>query len=103
VQFFPVVRAPSYAEKWKRISNLPRNGSGVYSLPAGSTFNPNTLAQSAVVNSIKANTFSIDGIVSKKGWEQAVSLRKELGDLKADAPYTNYVITDFAERSRKLK
>lgn len=31
---------------------MPRNGSGVYSLPAGSTFTPNTLAQSSVVNSI---------------------------------------------------
>ncbi|AVA22462.1 hypothetical protein [Rhizobium sp. NXC24] len=31
---------------------MPRNGSGVYSLPAGSTFTPNTLAQSSVVNGI---------------------------------------------------
>lgn len=31
---------------------MPRNGSGVYSLPAGSTFSPNTLIQSSVVNGI---------------------------------------------------
>lgn len=31
---------------------MPRNGSGVYSLPPGSTFVPNTLAQSSVVNGI---------------------------------------------------
>lgn len=31
---------------------MPRNGSGVYQLPAGSTFQPNTLAQSATVNGI---------------------------------------------------
>lgn len=31
---------------------MPRNGSGVYTLPPGSTFVPNTLAQSSVVNGI---------------------------------------------------
>lgn len=31
---------------------MPRNGSGVYNLPAGSTFTPNTLIQSSVVNGI---------------------------------------------------
>jgi hypothetical protein len=31
---------------------MPRNGSGVYSLPAGSTFTPNTIIQSSVVNGI---------------------------------------------------
>ncbi|EJK83529.1 hypothetical protein [Rhizobium sp. AP16] len=31
---------------------MPRNGSGVYSLPPGSSFTPNTLIQSAVVNGI---------------------------------------------------
>jgi len=31
---------------------MPRNGSGVYSLPPGSSFTPNTLIQSAVVNAI---------------------------------------------------
>jgi hypothetical protein len=31
---------------------MPRNGSGVYSLPPGSTFTPNTLIQSSVVNGI---------------------------------------------------
>ncbi len=31
---------------------MPRNGSGVYSLPPGSTFSPNTLIQSSVVNGI---------------------------------------------------
>lgn len=34
---------------------MPRNGSGVYSLPPGSTFTPNTLAQSSVVNGINAD------------------------------------------------
>lgn len=34
---------------------MPRNGSGVYSLPPGSTFTPNTLAQSAVVNGINSD------------------------------------------------
>lgn len=38
--------------KWKWTYLMPRNGSGVYSLPAGSTFTPNTLAQSSVVNAI---------------------------------------------------
>jgi hypothetical protein len=31
---------------------MPRNGSGVYSLPPGSSFTPNTLIQSAVINGI---------------------------------------------------
>jgi hypothetical protein len=34
---------------------MPRNGSGVYSLPAGSTFTPNTLIQSSVVNGINTD------------------------------------------------
>lgn len=34
---------------------MPRNGSGVYSLPPGSTFSPNTLAQSSVVNGINSD------------------------------------------------
>jgi hypothetical protein len=38
---------------------MPRNGSGVYSLPPGSSFSPNTLAQSSVVNGIN-NDIAID-------------------------------------------
>ncbi|MEF0939636.1 hypothetical protein [Rhizobium sp. BR 362] len=34
---------------------MPRNGSGVYSLPPGSTFTPNTLIQSSVVNGINTD------------------------------------------------
>ncbi|MDL2408735.1 hypothetical protein PY650_24450 [Rhizobium calliandrae] len=34
---------------------MPRNGSGVFSLPPGSTFTPNTLIQSGVVNGIFAD------------------------------------------------
>lgn len=34
---------------------MPRNGSGVYSLPTGSTFSPNTLIQSSVVNGINTD------------------------------------------------
>ena len=55
------------------------------------------------MNSIQANTFSRDGIVTRKGWEQAVLLRKELGDLKTDAPYDQYVITKFAEAAINSK
>jgi len=59
--------------------------------------------RNAVMNSIKANAFSKDGIVTQKGWQQAVSLRRELGDLKADAPYDQYVVTSFAEHAKQLK
>lgn len=54
------------------------------------------IIRNAILNCIKTNSFSRDGIVTKEGWRQAISLRQELGDLKADAPYDQYVVNSFA-------
>ena len=59
------------------------------------------IIRNAVENSINANTFSKDGIVSKRGWQEATLLRRELGDLKSIAPYDQYVVSSFAEAAFK--
>ena len=56
---------------------------------------------SAIHNVVKAETFSIDGITKKSGWDAAVNLRKAVGDLKSEARFEDYVITTFAENANR--
>jgi NitT/TauT family transport system substrate-binding protein len=58
-----------------------------------------SVIKSALLNAKNANSFPENGMVSKKGWDEAIKLRRELGDLKSDAPYEKYVITKFAENA----
>jgi len=62
-----------------------------------------SVIKSGLVNSLKTSTFPQDGIITEEGWRQSVLLRKELGDLKMEAPYQKYVVTSFAEKAKLLK
>ncbi|MDL2401575.1 hypothetical protein [Rhizobium mayense] len=63
---------------------MPRNGSGVYALPPGSTFTPNTLIQSSVVNGIN-NDLTTDAntprpiVAGGTGAPDVVTARTNLG------------------------
>ena len=49
------------------------------------------VAQAAIENMIAQNVFPPDTTISKLGWEQAIAVRRSVGDLTIDAPYDNFV------------
>ena len=61
---------------------------------------PKDIAENAVQNMIKAGVFPNDTVITKAGWDAAIQARLDVGDLKATAPYENYVITNFSERAK---
>lgn len=54
------------------------------------------IAKEAVKNMIEANVFPKTTNISEASWNAAIELRKEAGDLKKDAPYSNYVTSEFS-------
>ena len=58
------------------------------------------IAQNAIDNMIKSNVFPQDTLVSEASWNAAIELRKEVGDIKGDAPYSTYVITTFSNKAK---
>lgn len=58
------------------------------------------IAESAIRNMIDAKVYPKTVIPSEAGWEAAINLRQQIGDLKEDAPYETYVVTSFARKAR---
>ena len=58
------------------------------------------IAQNAVQNMIKAGVFPSSTMVSKPGWDAAIQVREDVGDLKSAAPYESYVDTQFSEHAK---
>lgn len=59
-----------------------------------------SVAESAVKNMIAANVFPQNVTVSKVGWDTAIQLRKEVGDIKGNASYEDYVVTKFSAKAK---
>lgn len=59
-----------------------------------------SVAESAVQNMIDANVFPKNITVNKAGWDAAIQLRKEVGDIKGDALYEDYVVTTFSAKAK---
>jgi NitT/TauT family transport system substrate-binding protein len=58
---------------------------------------PKKIAENAVKNMIQKNIFPHDTIIQKEGWDAAIQLRLEVGDLHKPALFEDYVITTFSE------
>jgi NitT/TauT family transport system substrate-binding protein len=58
------------------------------------------VAEDAVRNLVAAEVFSQSTLVTQEEWDAAVALRTEVGDITKPAPYTQYVITKFAENAK---
>lgn len=56
------------------------------------------VAKGAVKNMIEADVFPKTTNISEASWNTAIELRKEAGDLKGDAPYSNYVTSEFSTK-----
>jgi len=56
------------------------------------------VASSALKNLIDADVYPKQPLLGKAAWDAAIQLRKDVGDLKGDAPYEKYVVTDFAQK-----
>ena len=54
-------------------------------------------------NCIIAHTFPTNGILGRKAWETAVQMRRDVGDLRIDAPYDEYVVTKFADAAKNAR
>ncbi len=59
--------------------------------------------EKALRNCVSAHTFPSDGVVNKSGWDTAIQLRTDVGDLKKTAPYEEYVVTRFAENAKQIR
>jgi len=64
---------------------------------------PAHVLKRALLESQKAHTFPETCQTSRKGWELAAKLRREVGDMTTDAPYEQYVVGTFADKARALK
>ncbi|HWQ60248.1 MAG TPA: ABC transporter substrate-binding protein [Candidatus Fimivivens sp.] len=61
---------------------------------------PKDIARNAVENMIKAGVFPEDTVVTRSGWDAAIQTRLEVGDLRSEATYENYVDARFSERAK---
>lgn len=57
------------------------------------------VAEKAINNMISARVFPKNTEVSKAGWDTAIKLRKDAGDIKGDASYDSYVVTNFSQKA----
>jgi len=58
------------------------------------------IALNAVNNMIRANVFPKSTMVTKEAWDEAIKLRKEVGDIKSDGSYDEYVINNFSKNAK---
>jgi NitT/TauT family transport system substrate-binding protein len=56
------------------------------------------VALSALKNLTDANVYPKRPLLEKAGWDVAIKLRRDVGDLQSDAPYEKYVVTDFTQK-----
>lgn len=61
------------------------------------------VAISAMKNTVEANVIPQSMVITKNGWDSAVQLRRDVGDIKNPAPYETYIDTSFAEKADKIK
>ncbi len=61
------------------------------------------VAVNAITNLGKYGVVLPDTTTSQKGWDLAIQVRKDVGDLKVDASYTTYVDNSFAEKAKTIK
>lgn len=57
---------------------------------------PRDIAVDALKNIISANVVPESLVVDEVGWNTAIQLRKDTGDIKNDAPFAEYIVNDFA-------
>ncbi len=58
------------------------------------------VALNALKNIISVNVIPQNLVMRKAGWDAAIQLRKDTGDLKKDAPFETYVDNSFAEEAK---
>lgn len=58
------------------------------------------IATNALLNIVSANVIPENLVTSKIGWETAIRLRLDTGDLKQDAPFSTYIDNSFAEKAQ---
>jgi len=56
-----------------------------------------SIAVSALKNIVSVNVIPSNLVTSQEGWDAAIQLRKDTGDITGDAPYATYVNNSFAE------
>ncbi len=61
---------------------------------------PQDVAVNAINNMITAKVYPVSTTLSQAAWDAAIQLRKDVGDLKADAPYNTYVVTKFSDNAK---
>jgi len=59
-----------------------------------------SVAESAIKNMIASNVYSQNVTVSEAGWNAAIQLRKDAGDIKGSASYSDYVVTKFSSQAK---
>lgn len=57
------------------------------------------ILRSALRRLIDEHTIPVSTVLSESAWNKAIALRKEVGDLKADAPYNVNVDPSFAQKA----
>jgi NitT/TauT family transport system substrate-binding protein len=58
-----------------------------------------TIAESAIQNMLSAKTIPDSLVVDQGGWNTAIQLQVQTGDLKQAEPYSQYVNTTFAQQA----
>ncbi len=58
------------------------------------------IAKNAIQNLTKGNVIPKNALVSKAGWDAAIQLRVNAGDLKQNAKYETFVATHFAQQAK---
>jgi NitT/TauT family transport system substrate-binding protein len=61
------------------------------------------VAANALRNIVQAKVIPDTMSVSKSGWDAAISLRRDVGDITQPAPYETYVTTTFSRTADQLK
>ncbi len=62
-----------------------------------------SIAQSALQNILSANVIPQTMTVNPTGWQSAIQLRLDVGDIKNSAPYQTYVNTTFSQQADSIK
>lgn len=58
------------------------------------------IAKNAIENLTKSNVIPQNALVTKAGWDAAIQLRVNAGDLKQTAAYETFVATHFAQQAK---
>jgi NitT/TauT family transport system substrate-binding protein len=61
---------------------------------------PKDVALKAMKNVVSANVIPENLVTSENGWNTAIQLRRDTGDIKQAAPFTTYIDNSFAEKAK---